>query len=167
LVFDSARHHRRKAIQQHKYSASSCTHSASCIALRSSLRRKTEALRRAGSGPSGFRSLDRRRGLGHIFPPRDFFSKVSPSKTEQRWRDVRGALRQISMRSCLLFHKRHSAHAAPTTRLWHRSCRAMATPTALQPRCHRRYPHRAAKACFDACERIHDDRAFTDSRNHS
>ena len=67
IRFDSARHHRRKAKQQQKHPAGSCIHSASCFALRSSLRRKTEALRRAGSRPSGSRYLWRCCGLGHNF----------------------------------------------------------------------------------------------------
>ena len=77
--FNSARHPLRKAIQQHKYSASSCIHSASCIELRSSLRRKTELLPSLGSRPSGSRYLCRRVLLGHI-PPTGFFSQNPPTE---------------------------------------------------------------------------------------
>ncbi len=84
--FNSARHPLRKAIQQHKYSASSCIHSASCIALRLSLRRKTELLRSLGSRPSGCRYLCRRVLLGHKNNSSEFFSQFPHTKERVRWR---------------------------------------------------------------------------------
>jgi hypothetical protein len=82
-----------------------------------------------------------------------FFSKSPPTEKVSANAGTDRTLRQTSMRSFLLFHKRHSAHAVPASRLCcshratttslhvqlglgaclcHHTCAAMVSPTASQ-----------------------------------
>ena len=82
-----------KQHNRHKYPASSCIHSASCAALRSSLSRKTELAATSQLRPSARAICCEAFGSAMNIPPQDFFQNPPQQKEVAltRWRNERYA----------------------------------------------------------------------------
>ena len=81
---------------------------------------------------AGYLGLLPCRWLARKPPPRDFFLKIPPTEKVSANAVTDRTLRQTSLRSFLLLHKRHSAHAVPASLI---CCSHRVDTTSLHVQC--------------------------------